>query len=52
MPSNIFEVVLRDIHTHQEFSEFVDAQTPEMAENRAIELHGLYNVDVLEVERL
>ena len=52
MPSSIFEVALRDVHTHQEFSDFVDAPTSEMAENRALEKYGYYNVDVLDVERL
>ena len=52
MPSNIWEVVLRDVLTHKKFSDFVDAPTPEMAENRALEKHGLRNVDVVQVERL
>ncbi len=52
MPSSIFAVAFRDVHTHQESTDFEDAQTPEMAENLVIEKYGYYNIDILEVERL
>lgn len=52
MPSYIYEVLYRDVHTQKEAVEFVDASCAQVAENKVLNKYGPENIHILEAERL